>query len=388
MARPSWTSAADIDFRDESRMTDAPWRLIVDKNSYADFSVSVSPAVEQAVVEGKAPPTIFLNIFDRDSITVGVNEDPEQVLDLEFCRENGIDFRRRVNGGGAIYTGTGSAFLVYFVPTSHPDVPETTAEAFPKILTALAETFRELYGFPAEYRPLNDVQVEGRKLVPTSLKIENGVMTFRIVVNVKEMDTDLAAGAMPMPPEKVKDKVLKDLQSRFTCLEREAGRELSEQDLEEMTRAAVAHAFGNPAFEPGSLTDAERGYAEAFRAKFDNEGWLYGKSERNRFGGLTGPGDTVGRGREKAVGGMIWATLVVRDGTVLHAVVNGDWHPRPIDGVAWLEQALSGVAAEEDALRAAVEAFLARDDVEFAGVEVDDLMSALGKALADQKALA
>ena len=365
-------------------MTDAPWRLLVDSNSYADFSVSVSPAVEKAVVGGEAPPTVFLNIFDRDSITVGVNEDPEQVLDLDFCRAKGIDFRRRVNGGGAIYAGAGSAFLVYFVPTSHPDVPSTTAEAFPKILTALAETFRELYGFPAEYRPLNDVQVEGRKLIPTSLKIENGVMTFRIVVNVKEMDTVLAGGAMPMPPEKVRDKVLKDLPSRFTCLEREAGRALSPADLEAMARAAVAHAFGGPVLEPGTLTATERAYAEEFRAQFDNDGWLFGKSERTRFGSLLQPGDTVGRGREKAVGGMIWTTLVVRDGRVLKAVVNGDWHPRPIDSVGWLEDALAGVAAEEAAVRDCVSGFLGRADVEFAGVELDDLMSAFGKALADR----
>lgn len=366
-------------------MTDDAWRLIVDRNSYADFSVSVSPAVEKAVVNGEAPPTVFLNVFDRDSITVGVNEDPEQVLDLDYCRANGIDFRRRANGGGAIYTGEGSAFLIYFVPTSHPDVPETTAEAFPKILTALAETFQELYDFPAEYRPLNDVQVEGRKLVPTSLKIENGVMTFRIVVNVKEMNTDVAAKAMPMPPEKVKDKVLKDLQSRFTCLEREAGRELSAGDLEQMTRAAVAHAFGNPEIGVGALTEAEKAYAEEFRAELDSDVWLYGKSEGNRFRDQLKGGDTVGYGREKAVGGMIWATLVVRDGAILHAVINGDWHPRPIDSVAWLEDALAGVAASETAMRGAVEAFLARDDVEFAGVEAGDLMSALGKALADQK---
>lgn len=364
-------------------MTEAPWRLIVDRNSYADFSVSVSPAVEKAVVKGEAPPTIYLNIFDRDSITVGVNEDPEQVLDLDFCRKNGIDFRRRVNGGGAIYAGAGSAFLVYFVPTSHPDVPSTTAEAFPKILTALAETFRDLYGFPAEYRPLNDVQVEGRKLIPTSLKIENGVMTFRIVVNVKEIDTALAAGAMPMPPEKVRDKVLKDLQSRFTCLEREAGRPLSDDDLETMARAAVAHAFGNPKLETGVLTDAERAYAEEFRTEFDNDTWLFGKSERNRLGGIAKPGDVVGHGREKAVGGMIWATLVRRDGRILHAVLNGDWHPRPIDSVAWLEQALVGLPAEEAAIRECVEAFLGRADVEFAGVRADDLMSAFAKALAE-----
>ena len=67
-------------------MADGNWRLIVDHNSYADFSVSVSPAVERAVVEGAAPPTVYLNIFDSDSITTGFNEDPEQALDLDFCR--------------------------------------------------------------------------------------------------------------------------------------------------------------------------------------------------------------------------------------------------------------------------------------------------------------
>ena len=200
------------------------WRFVVTEGSYADFSISVSPAVEKAVVEGAAPPTVLLNVFDADSITIGVNEDPEQVLDLDFCAENAISFRRRPNGGGPIYAGTGSGFLVFFLPVSHPRVPETAAEAFPAVLRAVAEVFAERYGFPAEYRPLNDIQVEGRKLVPTSLKIENGVMTFRIVINVKPIDTELAGKAMPMPPEKVRDKELKDLTSRFTWLEREAGR--------------------------------------------------------------------------------------------------------------------------------------------------------------------
>ena len=368
-------------------MLDSPWRLIVDHNSYADFSVSVSPAIEAAVVRGAVPPTVFLNIFDQDSITVGVNEDPEQVLDIGFCREKGIAFRRRVNGGGAIYAGTGSAFLIYFVPTSHPSVPETTAEAFPRILGDLAETFRELYGIPAEYRPLNDIQVEGRKLVPTSLKIENGVMTFRIVINVREIDTDIAAGAMPMPPEKVRDKKLKDLQSRFTCLEREVGRNLSKEDLVSMARAAAERAFGHPVLREGTLTEAERAEAETFREQFDGDDWLYGKSERSRFRDLLRDGDAIGYGREKAVGGMVWATLVVREGEVLHAVLNGDWHPRPIEGVSWLEAALVGAVAEEDSLRIIVSRFLARSDVEFAGVEVTDLMSALSRALDSRKTI-
>jgi lipoate-protein ligase A len=365
-------------------MADGNWRLIVDENSYADFSVSVSPAIEKAVVKGEAPPTVYLNIFDVDSITIGMNEDPEQALDLEFCNQNGISFRRRPNGGGPVYAGAGSAFLVFFLPTSHPEVPETTTEAFPKVLTAFAETLAQRYGFPAEYRPLNDVQVEGRKLVPTSLKIENGVMTFRIVINVKPIDTELAGKIMPMPPEKVKDKVLKDMTSRFTCLEREAGKSIDTAELEAMVREATIHAFGEEALEKGVVIDVERGYADEFRAEYESDDWLFAKSEKTRFAGLLQQGDTIGLGRAKAVGGLIWATLVLRDGKVLKAIINGDWHPRPLDSVSWLEDSLTGCAGDVDSLRSCAIEFLARNDVEFAGVTADDLVAAMEIALGAQ----
>ncbi len=366
-------------------MVDGAWRFIADRNSYADFSVSVSPAIERAVVRGEVPPTVCLNIFDCDSITIGVNEDPEQVLDIDFCRARGIDFRRRVNGGGAIYAGTGSAFLIYYVPTSDAGVPESTAEAFPRILEHLARTFRDLYGIAAEYRPLNDVQVEGRKLVPTSLKIEDGVMTFRIVINVKEIDTHIAAGAMPMPPEKVQDKALKDLQSRFTCLEREVGRALAEDELIALARTAAARAFHDPPMYDGSLTAVEAAYAEAFRKQYDNDAWLFGKSLNNRLSEPLQMDDTIGLGRHKALGGMIWFTLVVRNGSILHAILNGDWHPRPIESVRWIEEALTGQKAGTTDIHAALHGFLERPDVEFAGVGLDDLMEAVSRSLANQK---
>ena len=366
-------------------MADRPWRFIVAHNSYADFSISVSPAVEKAVVDGVAPPTVVLNIFDADSLTVGVNEDPEQVLDVPFCRARGIDFRRRVNGGGTIYAGAGSAFLVLFLKTDHARVPGTAAEAFPQVLTSVAEVFAARYGFPAAYRPLNDIEVEGRKLVPSSLKIENGVSTFRIVVNVKPIDTELAGRAMPMPPEKVADKPLKDLAARFTWLEREAGRGIGEDELIAFAREVAAHGFGETGLETCQLSAAERVWADEFRARFDNDAWLFGKSAGTRLGPVLAPGDTVGTGRVKALGGMIWATLALRDGHVLRAIVNGDFHPRPIESVDWLEDGLEGAPADGAALRARIDAFLARDGVEYAGITAGDLAAALEKALAAQQ---
>ena len=81
---------------------------------------------------------------------------------------------------------------------------------------------------------------------------------------------------------------------------------------------------------------------------------------------------------------MIRTTLLVREAHVVHAIVNGDWHPRPLDGISWLETALEGAEATPAALGSRVEAFLARPDVEFAGIEPADLTAALEKAVADQ----
>ena len=69
------------------------------------------------------------------------------------------------------------------------------------------------------------------------------------------------------------------------------------------------------------------------------------------------------------------------------AIVNGDWHPRPTESIAWLERALASSPAEEAALAARVRAFLERDDVEFAGIEAEHLTAALRQSLANAAAV-
>jgi lipoate-protein ligase A len=371
-------------------MTLKPWRLVVTHEAYPAFSTSTSPAIEKAVVNGEAPSTVILNVFDADGITIGVNEDPTQVLDLAFCREHGIQTMRRVNGGGAVYAGAGSAFLVLYVrPEDAPDpeaMPQTAAQAFPQILTAMAEVIEKRWGIPARYRPLNDVEVEGRKLMPTSLKIEDGVMTFRLLINITGIDTSLAGPAMPMAPEKVRDKVHKTLETRFTYLEKEIGRPVAQEELVALAHDLVGHAFGIDVLEPGALGEAEKAYARDFFARLSQDDWFFGKSLERRLPDGLQPGDRVGHGREKSPGGLIWATLVVNDGTIRHAVLNGDWHPRPIHSTDWFEAELAGVPATEEAIRQHIDRFLARDGVEWAGVEPAHLMTALGKALAETAA--
>ncbi|QVN23134.1 lipoate--protein ligase family protein [Burkholderia pyrrocinia] len=360
----------------------APWRFVTGRRSYADFSISVSPAIERAVAERTAAPTVYLNVFDSDSITIGVNEDPHQVLDLDFCHSRGVTALRRTNGGGAIYAGRGSAFLALYLPLDAPHVPPTAADAFPVVLGHVADSLRERFGLAAAYRPLNDVEMDGRKLVATSVKIEDGVLTFRILLNVTEIDTDIAACALPMPPEKVRDKKHKDLGSRYTFLERELGRGVTHDELVHWAQDVTRRAFGDVVLQPGELVAREVELAAGYASRLASDAWFTGKSEAVRYAPLMREGDRIGRGREKAPAGMIWLSVLVRDNTIVRAIVNGDWHPRPIRSIEWLEDGFAGLPAERSACERHIEAFLARGDVEFAGLEASHLTTALERALA------
>jgi lipoate-protein ligase A len=183
------------------------------------------------VMEGDSLPTVVLSVFPEDSFTVGVLDDPEKAIDLDFCRQKGTIVRRRNTTGGTIYTAKGSAVICYYLRTSDPSVPQNIGEAFPRILGDFAAATRQLFGFPARYRPLNDVEVKGRKLMPSSCKIERNTLVFRLVLNVKPQNVEITSKAILLPPEKVQDKALKTVEERLTHLEREAGREITSLDI-------------------------------------------------------------------------------------------------------------------------------------------------------------
>jgi len=356
------------------------WRLLQTTEGYPEFSLGTLPAIEGTVAAGEAP-AVILNVFGRDGVTIGYNEDPEQILDVGLCRALGVSFRRRMNGGGTIYAAAGSCVIAFVVPEGAAGLPSNVAHLFETVLPKVAAATERRFGIPARWRPLNDIEVEGRKLMPTSVRLENGVLTFRMMVNVKPIDTGVAARLMPMPPEKVRDKVHKDLGSRFTCLERELGREVAAGELLALTRDVTSALFGDVALVDGEPTAREMADAEAPLARTGADDWAFGRSEAALFGPFQRAGDVVGRGREKAPGGMIWAALLVRGGRIVRAIVNGDFPARPVDAPTRLEALLEGTPASEESVRAIIDAFMADDRFELAGVSAEALMVALGKAL-------
>ena len=91
------------------------------------------------------------------TVIFGRNQVLENEVNLEYCREHGVDIVRRKSGGGCVYSDLGNIMVSYI--SRRGDV----SEVFDRYLTSLTEALRSL-GVPAEKSGRNDILVEGRKV--------------------------------------------------------------------------------------------------------------------------------------------------------------------------------------------------------------------------------
>ena len=91
------------------------------------------------------------------TVIFGRNQVLENEVNLEYCREHGVDIVRRKSGGGCVYSDLGNIMVSYI--SRRGDV----SEVFDRYMTALTEALRAL-GVPAEKSGRNDILVEGRKI--------------------------------------------------------------------------------------------------------------------------------------------------------------------------------------------------------------------------------
>ena len=91
------------------------------------------------------------------TVIYGRNQVLENEVNLEYCREHGVDIVRRKSGGGCVYSDLGNIMVSYI--SRRGDV----SEVFDRYMTALTEALRAL-GVPVEKSGRNDILLEGRKI--------------------------------------------------------------------------------------------------------------------------------------------------------------------------------------------------------------------------------
>jgi len=307
-------------------------------------------------------------------VCIGYFQNVEQEVDVAFCRENDIPIFRREVGGGAVYLDGEQLFFQLIIHRDNPLVPAGKLAFYQKFLQAAIESYRAL-GIPAEYRPVNDIVANHRKVSGTgAAEIDDYyVLVGNLIV---DFNYEMMARVIKVPDEKFRDKVYKTIYENLSTVKREIEVVPSREELWSLMADKFAEMLGPMDVE--TTVDAEwRAKADELAPRFLPDEWLYQK--RRPIGGREvkiRAGVQVKQKMHKAPGGLVRATTEVQDGVIAAVSISGDFFFFPEEKLVELEAALVGIA-ETDA-EAAVAQFYAEHGVESPGVTPADFAQVLG----------
>lgn len=319
-----------------------------------------------------SPDTIMLVSPNAPYVSIGRHQDAEREVDLEYCAEIGVPVIRREVGGGAVYLDGDQLFTQWIFAAEH--LPATVETRFQVYIETLVRTYRAL-GIAAEYRPINDVHVAGRKIGGTGAARMDRA---EVVVGSLMFDFDIAAMArvLKVPSEKFRDKVYQSLAEYMTTMRRELGEPPPREVVVDAYVASCAAVLERPV-ELGELRADELELAQTLDARFASAEWLHEAGGLRRAGVKIHEDVRVGEGAHKAPGGLIRCVARVRGDRLDDVGFSGDFTARPETMPADLETELRGTALSEAALLAVVDGYYTRERPEIPGVTQADWVAAI-----------
>jgi len=249
------------------------WRLLDLYVADAYTQMAMDEAILKAVSEGKSPNTIRLYRWKPSAVSIGYFQSVEEEVDLKACRRLGVDVVRRITGGGAVYHDyNGEITYSLIAPESDPRIPRDIPESYGVICNCLVKALRHL-GLEAEFRPVNDILIGGRKVSGNAQTRRRGVVlqhgTILIDCDVKRMFT-----VLKVSEEKMRDKLIKAVEERVTSLRRELGRPISFMEV----RDALVEGFEEGLkieLESGEPSEHELKLMEELRERYRSREWLF-----------------------------------------------------------------------------------------------------------------
>ncbi|HBY01308.1 MAG TPA: hypothetical protein DEG92_01990 [Rikenellaceae bacterium] len=303
-------------------------------------------------------------------VCIGFHQDANQEIDLEFTTRNKIPVFRRDVGGGAVYLDGKQLFFQLVVKQNHRGVPLIIADFYREFLQPVIETYRH-FGIPAEYKPVNDIIANGRKISGTgAAQIDN--MLILVGNFIQDFDYEIMAKCLRVPDEKFRDKVFKTMQENLTTILRETGGIPSNNDLADELSKRYSKILGK--LTPKLLDTELIKKADQLLTKMNNPEWLMANDRRHPDLKQVKVSDGVFviQKIHKTPGGIIRITAVNQRGRLKNVHISGDFFFFPARKIYDLEQKLENVLAEEKRIDEIVKDFYQNQGIESPGVVPSD----------------
>lgn len=339
------------------------------------------PAIRsQAVYHGVArtisahsDPVLTLVNPETPYVCVGVHQEVAKEVDEAYCKSAGLQIIRRHVGGGAVYLDRNQMFFHFMYPREK--APQFASNLYPRFIEPAVRTYQEL-GVPAEYRPINDIQVSGRKIGGTGAA-SIGEATVMVGSFMFDFDTQTMSRCLKVPSEKFRDKLKQTLDDYMTTMARELTSLPERKTVKQKFLHHCAEVLAVDPVEDDPSSEELQAIEDEEKALSDPD-WTYLKGRRwSEMGVKISESTHLGESAHKARGGLIRVHLLSRDDRVEDLVLSGDFTCLPEDGIERLGARLRGVELDQERLTGALEAAIADLSLDLPGVEAGDLATAI-----------
>lgn len=310
-------------------------------------------------------------------VCIGYHQDVSHEVDTDFCRQNNIPIFRRKVGGGAVYLDGDQLFFHLILGRKNPAIPPSKNAFYQKFLQPIVNIHHRI-GIPAEYKPVNDIIVNNRKISGTGVgEIEECIVFVGNLI--LDFNYEMMSRILKVPDEKFRDKVRKTIEDNLTTIHREliddnVSGKWDESKLNALMADEFAKLLGS--FESGAKEDALISKMAELDSQMNADAWLYRKGEPASMRSVKiRSGVEVAHRMHKSPGGLIRADFEVRNGQLSGVSISGDFFCYPADSITRLESMLEGTPTAE--IQKVLKEFYSRHEPETPGVDFQDWMKVL-----------
>jgi lipoate-protein ligase A len=333
-------------------------------------------AFDQALIDahksGSIPDTIRFLRFPPTAL-IGRHQALAREVNLATCRARGIGIARRITGGGAIYFDEGQLGWELVMSRATLGIG-SLAEVTRRLCEAAAAGLSRL-GVPAQYRPRNDIEVNGRKLSGTGGFFEDDTLFFQGTVLVDMNPADMLA-ALNVPQAKLARRALDSAAQRVVTLKELLGTAPTLESVKAGLLAGFAECLEITAV-PGEITALEESLAARHHdEEIGTDAFVVGIDDPGADGSMLAA-------RHTGAGGTIEAYVRLegaRRDRIREALITGDFFVTPPRTIYDLEASLRNIAVSDAG--DAVERFFAQARVGLLTVAPADFRKAVEDAIA------
>ncbi len=250
------------------------WRLLDTGIQDAFYNMALDEAIATARSKNLVPNTIRFFRWEPSAVSIGYFQGMEEEVDISACDARGIGYVRRITGGGAVYHDRdGELTYSIVVNEGHKLVSKDIQKTYETLCSGLTLGLSFL-GIPAEFKPINDIIVGGKKISGNAQTRRMGVVLQHGTI-LREVDPSLMFSLLKVPSEKIRDKLIATVKERVTSINSYLGKDVSFDEIKRALKEGFEKALSIRLIN-GQPTDFEISLAEKLKKeKYSSKEWNF-----------------------------------------------------------------------------------------------------------------